>query len=53
LKVLLGSILIILLLLFGIWLIISPGFEKIGEKSSKIKNILKDEEKKNNGHSTD
>ncbi|WP_180233006.1 hypothetical protein [Bacillus sp. AFS055030] len=49
-KVLVGSILIILLLLCGIWLLLSPTFEKIGEKSAKVKNILKDKEDKNNGN---
>ncbi|MEH6939600.1 hypothetical protein V7056_17385 [Bacillus sp. JJ664] len=45
-KVIIGSILIILLFLLGIWLILSPTFQKIGEKSAKVKNILKDEEEK-------
>ncbi|WP_176547254.1 hypothetical protein [Bacillus sp. AFS053548] len=51
-KVLVGSILIILLFLFGVWLLLSPTFVKIGEKSAKVKNILKDKEDKNNGNSS-
>ncbi|WP_167374920.1 hypothetical protein [Gottfriedia luciferensis] len=49
-KVMIGSILIIFLFLFGLWLMLSPSFEKIGEKSVKVKNILKDEEEKKNGN---
>ncbi|WP_179865468.1 MULTISPECIES: hypothetical protein [unclassified Bacillus (in: firmicutes)] len=51
-KVILGSIIIILLLLFGLWLLLSPTFEKIGDKTVKVKNILKEKEEKQNGNSS-
>lgn len=30
--------------IIGLWLLLSPLFEKVGEKAVKLKNILKDDE---------
>ncbi len=49
-KVIIGSVIVILLLGFGIWLMLSPSFEKIGETAEKMKGKL--EEDKNGERDT-
>ncbi|WP_198936764.1 hypothetical protein [Domibacillus epiphyticus] len=41
-KVFIGSILVILLIGAGIWLMLSPSFKKVGETASKVKDNLKE-----------
>ncbi|MCK6256211.1 hypothetical protein LCY76_06300 [Fictibacillus sp. KIGAM418] len=43
-KVLIGSILIVLVLCFGVWLILSPSFKKVGDKATKFKEKLQEEQ---------
>jgi hypothetical protein len=49
-KVFIGSILVLLLIGAGIWLMLSPSFKKVGEKASKVKENLKED---SNGISED
>lgn len=43
-KVVIGSLFVIALLGFGIWLVLSPTFKKVGDSAKKIKDYLEDEE---------
>ncbi|MCI2253065.1 hypothetical protein RG959_05625 [Domibacillus sp. 8LH] len=43
-KVFIGSIIVLLLIGAGIWLMLSPMFNKVGETADKVKNRLKEEE---------
>ncbi|ARC58822.1 hypothetical protein J5TS1_31910 [Bacillus licheniformis] len=42
-KVVIGSIILLLIIGFGVWLMLSPTFSKIGDKASKLKNVLEDD----------
>lgn len=41
-KVFIGSVLVLLLIGAGIWLMLSPSFKKVGETASKVKDNLKE-----------
>ncbi|MGC4376389.1 hypothetical protein WD019_05525 [Fictibacillus sp. Mic-4] len=43
-KVFIGSLLVVGLIGFGVWLILFPSFKKIGGAAEKIKNFLGDDE---------
>lgn len=43
-KVFIGSIIVILLICFGIWLILSPSFSKVGNTAQKLKEKLEEDE---------
>ena len=40
--VFIGSVLVLLLIGVGIWLVLSPSFKKVGEAASKVKGNLKE-----------
>ncbi|WP_199880781.1 hypothetical protein [Bacillus massiliglaciei] len=42
-KVIIGSVLVILLICIGIWLILSPSFKKVGEKAFELKQKFEEE----------
>ncbi|WP_172656722.1 hypothetical protein [Domibacillus robiginosus] len=42
-KVFIGSVIVLLLIGAGIWLLLSPSFKKVGETASKVKENLKEE----------
>ncbi|MGM9928545.1 MAG: hypothetical protein ACI35P_11410 [Bacillus sp. (in: firmicutes)] len=43
-KVFIGSIIVILLICVGIWLILSPSFSKVGNTAQKLKEKLEEDE---------
>ncbi|MDA1475241.1 hypothetical protein [Bacillus changyiensis] len=43
-KVMIGSVILLLMIGFGVWLILSPLFEKIGNGARKIKKTLEDDQ---------
>ncbi|MDN4074217.1 MULTISPECIES: hypothetical protein [Fictibacillus] len=43
-KVWLGSMLLVLVLCFGVWLILSPSFKKVGVTATKLKEKLQEEQ---------
>lgn len=43
-KVIIGSIIIVLLIGFGIWLILSPSFSKVGDTAQKLKQKMEEDE---------
>ena len=50
-KVIIGSIIIVLLICFGIWLMFSPSFSKVGDTAQKLKHKMEeDEDGKRNTH---
>ncbi|MGV4321217.1 hypothetical protein [Bacillus mojavensis] len=44
-KVVLTFMFFLSCVIIGLWLMLSPLFEKVGEKAMKLKNILKDDDK--------
>lgn len=38
-KVYIGSVIVVIIILFGVWLMLSPSFKKVGDTASKIKGI--------------
>lgn len=42
-KVFIGSVIVLLLIGAGIWLMLSPSFKKVGETASKVKENFKEE----------
>lgn len=42
-KVFIGSVIVVILLLIGFWLLMSPTFHIVGSKAEKIKNKLEGE----------
>ncbi|ASB89132.1 hypothetical protein OZL92_17990 [Bacillus sonorensis] len=42
-KVMIGSIILLFIIGFGVWLMLSPLFQKIGRGASKIKKTLEDD----------
>ncbi|WP_419884276.1 hypothetical protein ACN6MY_15025 [Peribacillus sp. B-H-3] len=46
-KVLIGSIIVVLLLCLGAWLIISPAFTKVGDTAKKMKKNLEEDKNGN------
>lgn len=42
-KVFIGSVIVLLLIGAGIWLMLSPSFKKVGETVSKVKENLKED----------
>ncbi|WP_173719817.1 hypothetical protein [Bacillus massilinigeriensis] len=47
-KVFIGSLFVIALIGFGVWLVLSPSFKKVGDSAKKVKDYL-DNEEDNNG----
>lgn len=43
-KVYIGSIIVVIIILFGVWLMLSPSFKKVGDTASKIKGNIEEEE---------
>ncbi|MFS0782150.1 hypothetical protein [Bacillus sp. 1P06AnD] len=43
-KVWIGSVIVIILLLIGVWFMLSPSFRKIGETAQNFKSKLEEEE---------
>lgn len=43
-KVFIGSVIVLLLIGAGIWLLLSPSFKKVGETASKVKKNFKGED---------
>lgn len=43
-KVFIGSVIVLLLIGAGIWLLLSPSFKKVGETASKVKENFKEED---------
>ncbi|WP_170941864.1 hypothetical protein [Bacillus sp. FJAT-42315] len=43
-KVFIGSIIVILLLGFGVWLMLSPSFKRVGDTAYKLKKKLKEDD---------
>ncbi|WP_203363553.1 hypothetical protein [Bacillus sp. REN10] len=43
-KVFIGSIIVILLLGFGVWLMLSPSFKRVGDTAYKLKEKLEEDE---------
>ena len=43
-KVYIGSIIVVLIILFGVWLMLSPSFKKVGNSASKLKESIGEEE---------
>ncbi|WP_191991997.1 hypothetical protein [Bacillus aerolatus] len=43
-KVFIGSVIIILIICFGIWLMLSPSFKKVGDAAHKLKDKLEEDE---------
>ena len=43
-KVFIGSIIVIILIGIGIWLMLSPSFKKVGDTAHKLKGKLKEDE---------
>lgn len=43
-KVFIGSVVVLLIIGVGIWLMLSPSFKKVGETASKVKEQFKEEE---------
>ncbi|WP_180954608.1 hypothetical protein [Bacillus sp. V5-8f] len=48
-KVFVGSIIVVILLCIGIWLLLSPSFKKVGDTARKVKKKLR-EDKDGNGN---
>ncbi|HZG72917.1 MAG TPA: hypothetical protein VEY51_15370 [Chondromyces sp.] len=46
-KVFIGSVIVILVIGFGIWLMLSPSFKKVGDTVYKLKENLKEDEDEN------
>ena len=42
-KVFIGSIIVVIFLIIGFWLLMSPTFKLVGSKAEKIKNKLEEE----------
>lgn len=42
-KVFIGSVIVVILLLIGVWLLMSPTFSLVGSKAEKIKKKLEGE----------
>ncbi|AKQ73187.1 hypothetical protein SFC27_02500 [Bacillus licheniformis] len=42
-KVMIGSIILLLIIGFGVWLMLSPLFKKVGSGATKIKKTLEDD----------
>ncbi|MGP4079623.1 hypothetical protein ACTWQL_06860 [Pseudalkalibacillus sp. R45] len=49
-KVFIGSVIIVILLCIGLWLLLSPTYTKVGKAAKKYKNFWGEKE---NGNSTD
>ena len=47
-KVFIGSVIVLLLIGAGIWLMLSPSFKKVGETASKVKENFKEDENEDN-----
>ncbi|WP_197090935.1 hypothetical protein [Bacillus sp. FJAT-27231] len=43
-KVFIGSVIIILIICFGIWLMLSPSFKKVGDTAHRLKEKLGEDE---------
>ncbi|MDM5198048.1 hypothetical protein QUF84_08190 [Fictibacillus enclensis] len=43
-KVLIGSIIVVLVICFGVWLILSPSFKKVGDTAHKLRENVQGEE---------
>lgn len=43
-KVWIGSVLVVLVLCFGVWLMLSPSFKKVGDSASKLKEKMQEEQ---------
>ncbi|WHY73628.1 hypothetical protein [Fictibacillus enclensis] len=43
-KVLIGSIIVVLVICFGVWLILSPSFKKVGDTAQKLRENVQGEE---------
>lgn len=43
-KVFIGSIIVVILLCFGIWLILSPSFKSVGETAHKLKAKIEEDD---------
>ncbi|MDA7027893.1 hypothetical protein PJ311_15055 [Bacillus sp. CLL-7-23] len=43
-KVMIGSVILLLMIGLGVWLMLSPLFEKIGNGARKIKKTLEDDQ---------
>ncbi|MBM7647866.1 hypothetical protein JOC78_000806 [Bacillus ectoiniformans] len=43
-KVMIGSIIIVILICIGIWLMLAPSFKKVGETAEKIKSKFEEDE---------
>ncbi|MFL0363496.1 hypothetical protein [Bacillus sp. PK3_68] len=43
-KVVIGSVIIILIICFGIWLMLSPSFKKVGDTAHRLKEKLGEDE---------
>ncbi len=47
-KVFVGSVIIILLIGFGIWLMLSPSFKRVGDKAYRLKEKIKEDDNESN-----
>ncbi|WP_197076560.1 hypothetical protein [Domibacillus indicus] len=43
-KVFIGSVIVLILIGAGIWLMLSPSFKKVGEAASRVKENFKEDE---------
>ena len=43
-KVIIGSIIVVSLICFGIWLILSPSFSKVGDTAHKLKEKMEEDD---------
>jgi hypothetical protein len=43
-KVFVGSLLVVILICVGIWLMLSPSFKKVGDTAHKLKQKLEEDE---------
>lgn len=43
-KVFIGSVIIVLIICFGIWLMLSPSFKKVGDTAHRLGEKLKEDE---------
>ncbi|GIN25435.1 hypothetical protein NSQ93_22070 [Bacillus sp. FSL W8-0445] len=42
-KVVIGSLIILFIFAFGVWLMLSPTFGKVGKQATKIKKIMEED----------